>query len=252
MFALERRRKIMEVLYKSESIKVFELSQMFNVSMQTIRKDIEVLESRGILIKTYGGAVLAQEDGNSFNCKKEDNYSNIFENISKVVTNYINDDDIIFLDWSILAIQVAKKIKDKKRLTIVSNSNDIINEFINQSDYMVINIGGEYLRESGVYIGVLAKNMLERICFEKAVITYAGFDIERGVSEVSEFEAEIKKKVVEQTKHVYLMIEKEKIGRIGIFKAFDADKIDILFTNGKLPESYEHKLMKKNINIVYC
>ena len=123
MLALERRNLILEKLQEEKKVVVSELSQQFGVSEETIRRDLEKLEKEGLATKSYGGAVLNESTSIDmpFNVRKKANVSGK-QKIAEIVASLIHDGDHIILDASSTAVFVAKAIKDKENLTVITNS----------------------------------------------------------------------------------------------------------------------------------
>jgi len=143
MLALERRNLILQRLHEEKKVVVSELSQQFAVSEETIRRDLDKLEKEGIATKSYGGAVI--NDNYSidlpFNVRKNQNVSGK-QKIAELVAGMVNDGDHIFLDASTTAVFIARALKEKEHLTVVTNSVEILLELSEVSDWNIISTGG--------------------------------------------------------------------------------------------------------------
>ena len=118
MLALERRNLILEKLQEEKRVVVSELSQLYNVSEETIRRDLDKLEKEGLATKSYGGAVINEDVGIDlpFNIRKNQNVQGK-QKMAEIAASMVNDGDHIFLDASTTAVFVAKALKEKERLT---------------------------------------------------------------------------------------------------------------------------------------
>jgi len=123
MLAIERRKRIMRLIQENQSVLVPELSKLFNVTEETIRRDLEKLEAEGLLKRTYGGAVINENSSADIplNIREITNIESK-QAISMKVAEYIEDGDTLLLDSSSTVLQVAKQIKFKKKLTVITNS----------------------------------------------------------------------------------------------------------------------------------
>ena len=119
MLALERRNLILEKLQEEKRVVVSELSQLYNVSEETIRRDLDKLEKEGLATKSYGGAVINEDVGIDlpFNVRKNQNVQGK-QKMAEIAASMVNDGDHIFLDASTTAVFVAKALKEKERLTL--------------------------------------------------------------------------------------------------------------------------------------
>ena len=131
MLAIERRNAILEKLQIERRVVVSELSELYDVSEETIRRDLDKLENDGFAIKSYGGAVI-NENANldlPFNVRKNRNVLGK-QKIAELISNMINDGECIILDASSTAVAIAKAIKDKKDMTVITNSVEIVIELL--------------------------------------------------------------------------------------------------------------------------
>lgn len=136
MLALERRNRILEKLQEEKRVVVSELSQLYDVSEETIRRDLEKLEKDGLATKSYGGAVINENINIDmpFNVRKNRNVVGK-QKIAEIVASMVQDGEHIFLDASTTAVFVAKAIKSRERMTVITNSIEIIIELSDVSDW---------------------------------------------------------------------------------------------------------------------
>ena len=161
MLAIERRNKILARLQEEKKVVVSDLSQLYQVTEETIRRDLEKLEKEGFAKKTYGGAVLNE----SFNIdlpytvRKKANVMGK-QWIAEKVGEMIADGDHIILDASSTALFVAKEIRDKKNITIITNSVEILLELSDRAGWKILSTGGR-LKEGGLaLVGYQAERMI--------------------------------------------------------------------------------------------
>ena len=143
MLALERRNLILEKLQAEKRVVVSELSQLYDVSEETIRRDLDKLEKEGLAIKSYGGAVINEDVSIDlpFNVRKNQNVTGK-QKMAELAASLVKDGDHIFLDASTTAVFVAKALKEKERLTVITNSMEILLELADVSGWNIISTGG--------------------------------------------------------------------------------------------------------------
>ena len=129
MLAIERRNEILEKLQSEKCVVVSELSQHYGVSEETIRREVEKLENDGLVIKTYGGAVLNEHSifDLPFNIRKNQMIAEK-QKIAEAVDELVRDGEAIMLDASSTAAYIARGLRKKKKLTVITNSVEIIIE----------------------------------------------------------------------------------------------------------------------------
>ena len=153
MLAIERRNEILEKLQTDRRVVVSELSQIYEVSEETIRRDLDKLVNDGYAIKSYGGAVI-NENMNidlPFNIRKNRNVIGK-QRIAELVAKIVQDGDSIMLDASSTAVYIAKGLKDKKNLTLITNSMEIVIELLDMSDWRVLSTAKAWIWQQDLQI----------------------------------------------------------------------------------------------------
>ncbi|WP_026487261.1 DeoR/GlpR family DNA-binding transcription regulator [Caldanaerobius polysaccharolyticus] len=253
MLPIERRKKIVDLLQEKQSVVVPELSKLFNVTEETIRRDLEKLEKEGILKRTYSGAVI--NDNTNVDLPliiREITNIEGKQAIGLKVAQFIEDGETLMLDSSSTVLQVAKQIKFKKKMTVITNSEKIILELANAKDCKVISTGGELKVNSLSLVGHLAEKALKNYYVNKAIISCKGFDMEKGITESNEREAEVKKAMVQSAEEVFMLVDHTKFDKSSFVKMLDFDKVHYVFTDRKLSNDWEEFLRKKQVKLVYC
>ncbi|ADQ41349.1 transcriptional regulator, DeoR family [Caldicellulosiruptor acetigenus I77R1B] len=254
MLAIERRQKIMAMLNENKSVLVPELAKLFNVTEETIRRDLEKLEKEGLLKRTYGGAVLVE----NYNVDIPFEFRNVTniegkKQIALSLIKYIEDGDTLVMDSSTSALQVAKLLKTKKKITVITNSEQIINELkVFEDTIKVISTGGTLRNKSLSLVGPISEQTLRSLNANKAIISCKGFDIEKGFTESNELEAQVKKLMIEIADKVYMIADHTKMNKTALVNIATLDDVDFIFTDKILPPSQENAIREKNVEIVYC
>lgn len=253
MFAIERRRKIISLLEEKNSVMVPELSKTFHITEETIRRDLEKLEKEGLLKRTHGGAVAAENTNMELPLKiREVTNTDNKQAIGIRVAEFIEDGDTIAMDSSTTALQVAKHIKSKKRITVITNSMNIVYELANVKDIAVISTGGNLRQSSMGFVGHLTEESIKKYNVDKAIISCKGVDIGREVTESNEAEAQVKRTMVEAADKVFLLVDSTKFNKISFVNMLRFEQIDTIVTDKKLSEEWEQHVASKNIRLIYC
>jgi len=222
MFIEERYKYILDLLEKDGKVLVKELSIQFKVSESMIRKDLQVLEKRNLLQRTYGGAINIKRtivNGESFFKRVEKN-TELKEIIAKKAYDQIKENDTFFLDASTISYILAKLlIKSNKNVTLITNMFEISSMIPIDSKIHFIFIGGDYNVIVGGSIGSHAIEQIKLYRCNKAFVGCSGVDlrdgsISTGVSE----DANTKKTIMSISRETYLMALNEKFNLDGIFK----------------------------------
>ncbi len=250
MFVEERQEKILQLLHENGKVKVKELSKLFQVTEDCIRKDLASMESRDLLKRTYGGAV----ENNSLRLKHPNRISarremNLKEKkiIAKKAVQLIKDGDVIFLDTSTANIELAREIIHAGlRVKVVSCMLDIANVFAAYENADFVLLGGEFYQSQNGFLGSMTLQMMDAFRFNKSFIGIVGADVEENV--VTTYIPEdgaMKKAVIERSRQIYLMIENRKFEYHANYAFADFGQIDGVICEA-MPSEKVQKVLKDN------
>lgn len=252
MLAIERRNAILSKLQTEKKVVVSDLSALFDVTEETIRRDLEKLENEGLAKKTYGGAVLNE----SFNIdlpyivRKKANVSGK-QYIANLIGDMITDGDHIILDGSSTALFVSKCIKDKKNITVITNSVEILLELSDRKDWNILSTGGS-LKEGGLsLVGYQAERMISTFHVDFAVFSSKGIDIENGVTDSNESDAQIKKLILKASKKRILAVDSSKFDKTSFTKICEISDVDMIVTDSEPDEAWLKALQTAGVELVY-
>ena len=251
MFALERQKKIIEILNSEGSVFVNKLSVTLGVTEETIRRDLEKLEKQELLMRTHGGAVPIDESTYelSLETRKRTNVD-IKMRLAKEAVKHIIPGDIIFLDASTTTFYMAKELKKMSNITVVTNSLRVVGELANQENLKVILVGGVVSNNQSV-VGSLAERTVEENYFAgKMFLSSKGIDIDVGLLESNEKECGIKKIMMKNCKQRYYLCDKSKIGRVGFVKLAPLDEVDYIITEAEIDSPWREKLAELKIELI--
>ena len=252
MLAIERRNAILEKLQIERSVVVSELSELYDVSEETIRRDLDKLKNDGFAIKSYGGAVI-NENANldlPFNVRKNRNVLGK-QKIAELISNMINDGECIILDASSTAVAIAKAIKDKKDMTVITNSVEIVIELLETPECKVISTGGVATSGSFALVGPLTDRAIQSYYADRAIISSKGLDLKNSFSDSDELHANNKKTMLECAKQKILAIDHSKFGKIGFSKIGSLNDITTVVTDEKPEEEWLRKLNRLGVECIY-
>lgn len=252
MLAVDRRNKITELIQKNGSVIVPELAKLFDVTTETIRGDLEKLEKQGVLVRTYGGALLAEGYDSDMSISDRDviNFEGK-QRIGIVASGLIKDGETVFLDASTSSLHIARNIKDKKSVTVITNSERIINELMSCENLRVVSTGGLLTTKNMSYVGrIVEKTIRENYFANKVFFSCRGATISRGLTESNEAEAEIKKAMLDAAESVFFLCDHTKIGKIGVPVISDFSRLDTFITDKRMTDEWRSVLSENDINLI--
>lgn len=252
MLALERRNRILEKLQEEKKVVVSELSQLYNVSEETIRRDLDKLDKDDLCIKSYGGAIVNENTNIDmpFNVRKKKNISGK-QKIADIIADLISDGEHIMLDASTTAVFIAKAIKNKQNLTVITNSIEIIIELSDVSDWTIVSSGGT-LKEG--YLALVGTNAVERLGsfnVEKTIISCKGLDMEKGFTDSNEQFTQAKQAMMRAAQKRILAVDSSKFGKVSFSKIGDLGQVDTVVTDHKPDHIWIQMFAKQGITCLY-
>ncbi len=252
MLALERRNLILEKLQEDKRVVVSELSKQFNVSEETIRRDLDKLDKDGVCVKSYGGAVINENTSIDmpFNIRKKRNVEGK-KKIAELVAGLINDGDHIILDASTTAVFIAKAIKQKSNLTVITNSIEIMIELSDVSDWTIISSGGSMKEGYLALFGPKAIEGLSSYNVEKAFISCKGIDLDKGITDGNEQFSQVKQTMLKSAKTSILAVDSSKFSTIAFSQICGLDSLDVIVTDKKPSEAWLGYFDKVGVDCIY-
>ena len=237
MFALERQKKILEILSADGAVSVNRLSLELGVTEETVRRDLEKLEKQEFLKRTHGGAVAVDENTNEMSLEKRKSTNvEAKQRIAKLAATQVNEGDTIFLDASTTTFFMARELKSMHNITIITNSLRVVVELDGCESVKVISVGG-VLSHNQSFVGSHAEqDIAENYVASKMFFSSKGVTLESGILESNEQESGIKKKMLKNSRHKYYLCDSSKVGSVGFVKLAKLDEINCLITD-KAPES---------------
>ncbi len=234
MLAVERKNLIYSKLCEEGRVMVNDLATEFNVSDETIRRDLDKLEQEGLAEKFYGGAIKAENTFFDLPFHVRQN-SNITEKrkIAELVLPMIHDGDYIAVDSSTTALETIKAAKNLKNLTVITNSVELILEFSQKNDWNIISTGGSLKTGSLSLVGGVAQKTLEGFNVDLCLCSCKGLDITKGCTESSESEATIKTALMQTAKRKILLVDSAKLDKVSFAKVCDICDFDTIVTDKK-------------------
>ncbi len=231
MMALERQRRIVELVNEQGSIRVTEISRLFDVTPETARRDLDTLEAENKLKRSHGGAVRVEPDASDEPyLKRESTRSAEKTLIAKRAVGLVGPGDRIALDASSTAWFVARELPDIP-LTVLTNSIRVMAELVNRDKVEVIATGGILRKSSMSFVGPLAEETLAKYHVHKAIFSCKGVHPVYGVSEANELQALVKRKMVAIADTAILLADDSKLGERDFTYLFPLKDVDVLITN---------------------
>ena len=252
MLALERRNQILEKLQIEKRVVVSELSQLYKVSEETIRRDLDKLEKEGLAIKSYGGAVINEDVSIDlpFNVRKNQNVTGK-QRMAELAASLVKDGDHIFLDASTTAVFIAKALKERERLTVITNSLEILLELADVSGWTIISTGGVMQEGYLAFLGSKTDESIRSYYVDKVFISCKALDQEWGIMESQEAFGSTKRAMLNSGRKRILVIDSSKFDQTAFSVCGSVKDIDIVVTDKKPAERWRAYFEEKGVECKY-
>ena len=195
-----RLNDIENLLEEQNTLSINHLCEIFNVSKNTIRRDIAELEKRGTIKKVYGGIMRNQTNIPEPFAAREIKNKTKKKQLAKLAANLVDDNDIIYIDSGTTTMHMIPYLAEKKNLTILTANVYVINEAFHYPQMNIIATGGTLYRPSNAFVGASVLQFLEGFNISKCFLAATGISIENGATNASPMEGDIKKYLTSNSK----------------------------------------------------
>lgn len=251
----DRRVKIVELLREHRTLRLPELAEYLNASVITVRRDLTALEEKGLIRKIYGGAAyLDTPESNQshllFSSRVATNHP-LKQRIGITAAQLIRDDDSVILDIGTTCLEVARHLKTRSGITVLTNSVAILNELLD-ADLEVYALGGKLRGNELSLTGPQAFSAIRNFCVTKAFIGVGGISIENGITNFNRDSAELCSAIIERAVHVYLVADSSKFGKVAFSVIGDLSCVDTVITDSGIPKEYIEAFQEKGVEVIVC
>ncbi|MDR1569831.1 MAG: DeoR/GlpR family DNA-binding transcription regulator [Oscillospiraceae bacterium] len=214
MLAMERRSQILARLQSEGNVVVADLSRLYRVTEETIRRDLDKLEQEGYARKTYGGAVRAESSQVDLPyIVRTLTHVDEKQAIANLIAARVPDGASLALDASSSALFAARALLGKKRLSLITNSIEILTELVGKTDWNILSTGGTLKGNGLALIGPPAERMIENFHVNWAVLSSKGLDASMGFMDANEQDAQIKRAFIRQASHTVFLVDSSKFNQ---------------------------------------
>jgi len=250
MLGLERRQKIMEKLVAERKVYVSELAKLYQVTEETIRRDLEKLEGQNLLRRSYGGAIIADSTSEDLSYVKRSGLNSESKlAIANKASSLIETGDTVMVDSSTTCRTLLQQLNGRKDITIITNSIQLMNDFTGSS-FIMICTGGALRANSCSLTGSMAIKALEGYYVDYALISCKAIDMDKGIMESNESESEIKKTMIRQARHTIMLVDHSKFDQTAFVRCADFSDVDTLVTDTPPNPAWQKYLSENHVRLL--
>ena len=241
----ERRRAILDLIKREGRVLVADIAAQFDTSQVTIRKDLEVLHSQGLVHRTHGGALPSRDGALADPTLREKEKLHRKEKlrIAEAAARMVQEGQVVILDSGTTTSAIAHELRSFRNLTIVTNAVNIAAQ-LGGAEIEVILTGGTLRRNSFSLVGPIAESTLRGLNADLLFLGVDGFDVEYGLSTPNLLEASVNRVMVEVSKVTVAVCDGSKFGRRSLSLIAAPGALHHVITDRNAPKA-DVKILKK-------
>tara|TARA_B100000378_G_C18004628_1_gene398475 strand:+ start:265 stop:1017 length:753 start_codon:yes stop_codon:yes gene_type:complete len=247
---MERHQEILDLLKKEKHVKVATLCERLDVSAVTIRKDLKLLEDKGLLFRTHGGASLENPYMNERDVIEKASISAEEKSaIAEAAALRVQENDSIIIASGTTVQQLGKAIKPKGKLNVITSSLLVAIELMKHRDIDIIQLGGNIRHRSGSVTGHYAEHILNHISSHQFFMGVDGIDLDFGCTTTNIEEAILNKKMMEAAQKTIILADSSKFGKRSLAKICELDEISEIITDKDLSTADAERIREMGIKL---
>ncbi len=254
MLPIERRRQIIEKLNAERRVVVSELAAYYQVSEETIRRDLKVLEKDGIAITQYGGAVLNEEEETAkdtpYHVRKKKNLWGK-RIIGGIIETLIEDGEHIIVDPSSTAVAILNALQNKRNLTVITNSIEVLVEMPQVTNWEIISTGGILMQDYMALVGPRAISAIGSMNADTVILSCKGLDMRKGVTDANEMFSQVKQTMLAAASRKILAADHTKFDQVAFARICSVWDIDLIVTDIRPSDEWMAFFEEKGIRCLY-
>jgi len=246
----DRQSMIIDLLNQDKSVQIMDLAKKFNVSIATIRRDLKELEEQHLIKRIYGGAVLAERPTLQPFFPRTNRHREEKARLGVMAASMIQEGETIVLDIGTTVFEIAKNIKNKQNLMVLSNSLPVLNELEGCKDIQVFSMGGKLQPSMHALTGSIAEQTLNNFYVDKAFIGVAGISIEYGLTNFNQGSAQLCAATIRRARQTILVADSSKFGKTNFAVVGTLDSVHTVITDNGIPDQYRDYFEKHSIELI--
>ncbi len=247
----ERQKQILSLLERQGRLSVAEIVEQFSISEATARRDLESLASHGKAQRVHGGVISVEQappEQPILNRKSEQ--ADEKTGIGRAAASLVADKETLFLGSGTTVLEVARNLRSRKHLTVITNSLPVLNMLAGLKEITVISLGG-MLRESEMsFIGHITEQALKEIRVDRVFMGTRGLSLEHGLTNDYLQETLTDRAILKIGREVIIVADYSKINRVSTVLLAPLGAMSTLVTDTKVDKKFVQELKKQRINVI--
>jgi len=247
----ERQKQIHSLLTKQGRLSVAEIVKQFSISQATARRDLESLASQGKAQRVHGGVIAVEQAPPELPIlQRESEQLGEKARIGRETADLIADNETVFLGSGTTVLEVARNLRDRKKLTVITNSLPVLNILAGTEEITLISLGG-MLRESELsFIGHITEQALNEIRADKVILGIRGLSLEHGLTNDYLQETLTDRAIIRIGRELIVVADHTKVNRVSTVMLAALDVIHTFVTDTKADKKFILALKRQGIQVI--
>ncbi|MCC8366244.1 DeoR/GlpR family transcriptional regulator [Xenorhabdus sp. PB61.4] len=248
----QRHDAIIELVRLQGYVSTEELVEHFDVSPQTIRRDLNELADKNKIQRHHGGAALPSSSVNTAYHDRKIMWSDEKARIAQQVATQIPNGATLFIDIGTTPEAVAHALLNHQDLRIVTNNLNVATLLMGKEDFRLILAGGEVRSRDGGIIGEATLDFISQFRLDFGILGISGIDFDGSLLEFDYHEVRTKRAIIENSRCVMLVADHSKFGRSAMVNLGNMNLIDFLFTDKEPPSGLQKIIEQHSVKLELC
>jgi len=248
---LNRLNEMERYIIDEKTVSLEHLAEHFQISINTVRRDLNELLERGHISKVYGGVSAISSVTPLPMSVRASRNNDAKQKIGRIAAGLIRDNDTIFLDSGSTVLCMLSHLASRKNITVITHSLSVMYEASKYPALQLIALGGLYNHTTYSFVGISTLESLSSIAPRAVYIAATGVSLEHGLTNTTYFEAEIKRKVVQNCDNIILMADNSKFDYSSTISFYPFENLSTIVTDKKPPKKYMEAIRQNNISLLY-
>lgn len=247
----ERQKQILSLLSKQGRLSINEIVEQFSISVATARRDLESLASQGKAQRVHGGVIAVEQAPPELPIlERENEQADEKARIGLSAANLVADKETVFLGSGTTVLEVARHLRNRKNLTVITNSLPVLNALAGAEGITVISLGG-MLRDSEMsFIGHITEQALTEVRADKVIMGTRGLSLEHGLTNDYLQETLTDRAILKIGREVILVADHTKVNRVATALLAPLDSMQTFVTDSKADKKFIQALKKQGIQVI--
>jgi DeoR family transcriptional regulator of aga operon len=249
--SLERQNQILQLVTRSQRISVAELCETFAVSEATARRDLETLAGQGKVQRVHGGAIaLTEAPPESPILQRDREQADEKTRIGLAAALLVRDGETVFLGSGTTVLEVARALRTRPGLTIITNSLPVVNVFAGLENIDVICLGGMLRDNELSFIGHITQQALAEVRADKVIMGTRAISLEHGLTHEYLPETMTDRAILKAGQEIIVVADHTKFGRAATVLLAPLESIHTIVTDGQTRQDFIHAVQEKGIRVI--